>query len=249
MKTTEASEDYLRRYHNTNFNGSMPSLEDLTHFRRRGFEWFEDNYAPLLPPDKQARVLDIGCAMGEFLLFLKKRGYDNIEGVDIAGHLTDYCQQLVGCPATQITDLRGFLATRENHYDLIYLGDVIEHFPKDDLFPNLAAIQRALRPGGFLLIRTNNAAGLSGLYMRYTSLTHEFCFQDHVMKKVMQTAGFSPVKVFGERLGLRWRPKYLAWLLLRKVWFAVLRIGYLAEVGGNSPRVLTRVLLAQAFKP
>jgi 2-polyprenyl-3-methyl-5-hydroxy-6-metoxy-1,4-benzoquinol methylase len=249
MKTTDVSEDYLFRYHRTNFPGSMPKIEDFMRVRARGFEWFEDNYAPLLPPDKQASILDIGCGIGGFLLFLKNHGYDNIEGVDIAGHMLEYCRQLVGCPATEITDLREFLGPRESRYDMIYLGDVIEHFPKDELLPNLAAIQRALRPGGFLLVRTNNAASLAGPYMRYTSLTHEFCFQDLVMKKVMETAGFKPVKIFGEHLGFRWRPKYIAWLLLRKVWFAVLKIGYLAEVGENSPRVLTRYLLAQAFKP
>ena len=160
MKTADVNEDYLHRYHNTNFRGSLPSLEDFMRVRGRGFEWFEDNYAPLLPADKNAAVLDIGCGMGEFLLFLKQRGHHNIEGVDISGHLIEYCRQLVGCPATQIAELRGFLETRRGRYDLIYLGDVIEHLPKPELLLNLEAIRNALCPGGFLLVRTNNAAGL-----------------------------------------------------------------------------------------
>lgn len=249
MKTTEVSEDYLHRYHNTNFTGSLPSLEEFMRVRGRGFEWFEDNYAPLLPADKNATILDIGCGMGEFLLFLKQRGYQNIEGVDISAHLIEYCRQLVGCTATQIVELRSFLDARPGTYDLIYLGDVIEHFPKTELLPNLAAIRDALRPGGSLLQRTNNAAGLAGSYMRYTSLTHEFCFNDRAMRKVLETAGFKPVRVFAERLKMRWRPKYIAWLLFRRAWYAALNLGYLAELGSDRPRVVTRLLLAQAFKP
>lgn len=240
--------DYLHRYHNTDFEGSLPSLQDFRWLRRRGQEWFEDNYAPLLPTDRNAEVLDIGCGMGEFLFFLKGCGYMRTEGVDISAHLVEYCKRLVGCEVSQISDLEEFLGTRPRRYDLIYLGDVIEHFPKSSLFSTLDAILDALRPGGFLLLRTNNAAGIAGMYSRYISLTHELCFNERSLRKVLEAAGFKKVKVFGERIAFRWRPKLVSWLLLRKIWFGFLKGVYTIELGSDRPRVLTRLLIAQAFR-
>lgn len=242
------SDEYLFQYHNTNFRGSLPTLETFQQVRGRGLEWLEDNYAALLPQDRNAAVLDIGCGMGEFLYFLKRRGFQRIEGVDISSHLIEYCRALVGCEASVISDLEDFLRARPNRYDLIYLGDVIEHFPKTTLLSTLEAICTSLKPGGCLLLRTNNAAGIQGTYSRYTSLTHEFCFNERVLRKVLETAGFAKTSIFGERLAFRWRPKFIAWLALRKIWYSILSTIYLIEIGSDRPRVLTRLLLARAWK-
>lgn len=242
------SDAYLHQYHNTDFVGALPPLHNFREVKRRGLEWFEDNYGPLLPSDLNAQVLDIGCGMGELLFFLKERRYSRIEGIDISDHLVEYCRQLVGCTVHCISDLEKFLQTRQGQYDMIYLGDVIEHFPKPGLFPILDAIGRSLRPGGFLLIRTTNAAGIAGMYLRYTSLTHELCFNERSLRKVLETAGFKKIKVFGERIAFRWRPRLIVWLLLRKIWYAFLKGIYTIEIGTDRPRVLTRVLLAQGVR-
>jgi 2-polyprenyl-3-methyl-5-hydroxy-6-metoxy-1,4-benzoquinol methylase len=242
------TEHYAERYHNIDFQGSLPPVEEFLRVRGRGQEWLEDNYESLLPANKEAAILDIGCGMGEFLYFLKQRGYQKIEGVEISEHLIAYCERLVGCPVTRISDLQEFLTSHPARYDVIYLGDVIEHFPKSDLLAILDALREALRPGGILLVRTNNAAGVAGPYLRYISLTHEVCFNDLSLRKVLETVGFKRISVFGERMRLRWRPRFIVWLALRKLWFAFLNLAYLIELGTDRPRVLTRTLLAQALR-
>ena len=131
---------------------------------------------------------------------------------------------------------------------MIHLGDVIEHFPKSGLFGILRAIRGALRPGGFLLVRTPNAVGLAGLYMRYNSLTHELIFNDRTIKKALQAGGFDRMDVHGERFGFRLRPRFLAWVLLRALWFRLMRLIYVIELGAEAPRVLTRNLIARGWK-
>lgn len=242
------SDDYLHRYHNTDFSGALPPLHTFREAKRRGLEWLADNYGTLLPSDRNARVLDIGCGMGELLFFLKERGYARLEGVDVSAHLVEYCRQLVGCTVHCTGDLEGFLGARQGQFDMIYLGDVIEHFPKPALFPILDGIRQALRPGGFLLVRTNNAAGVAGMYLRYTSLTHELCFNERSLRKVLETAGFKTIKVFGERIGFRWRPRLIVWLLLRKIWYVFLKGVYTIEIGTDRPQVLTRLLLARGCR-
>lgn len=239
---------YQSRYHNTTFSGSMPDVDVFRRSRQRSFEWYDDNYLALLPKDKAAAILDIGCGLGEFLLYAKTRGYTNLTGVDISAHQLAFCRELVGCETVLIDDLSGYLDAHQGQFAAAYLGDVIEHFPKADLFGTLDAIRRVLRPGGFLLIRTNNAAGLAGTYSRYTSLTHELAFNDRTMKKALDVAGFSRIEVFGERIAVRWRPKLLLWLLLRRLWFGLLKAGYMIELGVDGPRVLSRFILARAYR-
>src|SRR5438445_12979718 len=40
-------------------------------------------YAPHLPDDRKAKILDLGCGMGHFLYFLKQAGYANHWGIAI----------------------------------------------------------------------------------------------------------------------------------------------------------------------
>ena len=42
----------------------------------------EYNYSPLLPNNKNARILDAGCGHGRILNFLYEKAYQNLLGVD-----------------------------------------------------------------------------------------------------------------------------------------------------------------------
>jgi 2-polyprenyl-3-methyl-5-hydroxy-6-metoxy-1,4-benzoquinol methylase len=240
------AEAYVREYHNTEFRNALPTPEAFRRQHAVNMRWFDDNYLALLPADRAARILDVGCGRGEFLFWLKERGFHGIEGVDISEHIAAYCREVVGCEVAQSGDIETFLTDRR--YDVIHLGDVIEHFPKTSLFSILRAIRGALRPGGFLLVRTPNAVGLAGLYMRYNSLTHELIFNDRTIKKAFQAGGFDRIDVQGERFGWRLRPRFLAWMLLRALWFRLMRLIYVIELGVEAPKVLTRNLIARGWK-
>jgi len=43
-----------------------------------------DSIKNALPIDKKARILDIGCGLGSFMIFLKNEGYENVYGIDIS---------------------------------------------------------------------------------------------------------------------------------------------------------------------
>lgn len=96
------------------------------------------------------RVLDVGCARGDFLALASQRGYQ-VVGVELNPRLAAVAAQrgfeiLVG-------DLRSL--SIHQAFDAVTLWDVLEHVEAP--IELLGACHRALGPGGLLLVHTGNA--------------------------------------------------------------------------------------------
>lgn len=143
-----------------------------------------------LPENKEARLLDIGCGVGLFVYYLQKKGYANIEGIDISQGQIDFAAANAGVKLKlQAADPIRFLADKAGFYDQIYLMDVLEHVTKEKLAEFLSPVIKALKPGGSLVIRTPNMANPLGAYSRYIDMTHETGFTEHSLVQLMSTIG------------------------------------------------------------
>lgn len=70
-------------------------------------------------------ILDIGCGRGDFLNFMRERGW-RVQGIEIHPGLVDICESRgITC---QIGEL-GTLSFPENFFDAITFRDVLEHIP------------------------------------------------------------------------------------------------------------------------
>lgn len=58
------------------------------------YRYFKKNYNSLLPMDKEAKILDVGCGIGHFLNFLKEEGYGNTLGIDISKECVNFVNKL-----------------------------------------------------------------------------------------------------------------------------------------------------------
>ncbi|MBK7932397.1 MAG: class I SAM-dependent methyltransferase [Acidobacteria bacterium] len=67
------------------------------------------NYSDLLPGDRSARILDIGCGSGRFLEYLSGLGFAQLTGVDIDGRSIAGVREKLGIRAEVINDVAGFL--------------------------------------------------------------------------------------------------------------------------------------------
>ncbi len=143
-----------------------------------------------LPSDKNAKLLDVGCGVGLLVYGLMKKGYMQVEGIDISKAQIDFA--MANAPKKMkiyAADALEFLHNKSGLYDQIYLIDVVEHIKKKKLKEFLKPITQSLKPGGSIVIRTPNMANLFGIYSRYLDMTHETAFTEYSLIQIMTALG------------------------------------------------------------
>jgi len=103
----------------------------------------------------RGNLLDVGCAFGSFLRLAASRGW-NVMGVEVSAYSSQYARETLGFDVYTGDLLHAPLDGRQ--FDLITFWDVIEHIR--DVRGNLVRASELLRPGGFLIITTDNYRGL-----------------------------------------------------------------------------------------
>lgn len=79
--------------------------------------------------DKNCKILDIGCASGETIVFLKKNGFSNIYGIDKSINAIKTCKRK-GIKNLFLMDATNI---KLNHkFDLIIASDVLEHIKNNN---------------------------------------------------------------------------------------------------------------------
>lgn len=143
-------------------------------------------------PDN-ARILDVGCGDGFHLNLLKVYGRKSwtLEGVDLdkrAARMAEKSGLKVHLGSIETLDLP------KDAYDLALMIQTIEHLEKP--FETLAAIKNVLKPGGKLVIVTDNTDSLdfklfkNGYWGGYHFPRHWNLFNQNSFAKLAEKAGF-----------------------------------------------------------
>lgn len=114
------------------------------------------------------RLLDIGCATGDFLEYASEAGW-RAEGIDVSGFAVETARKRgLAARVCPIEDLDSLGST----YDVITMWDVIEHLP--DMASALGYVARALSPGGVAVIKTVSRRSIVDFMARavYTATLH-----------------------------------------------------------------------------
>ncbi len=189
--------------------------------------------APLLPADKTARVVDVGCGYGHALLAVRKLGYQNISGLELSEQQAAQTRRN-GLSVEVAKDTAHTLRARPQAYDCILLLDVLEHVPVSEQIDFLRACSLALKPEGRLILTVPNASAILSPRWRYNDYTHHSSFTEHSLHFVLRNAGFESVAVEKDRSpkriplrvwGRSWVPLFRKWLV-RFLWRQV----FLSEV-------------------
>jgi 2-polyprenyl-3-methyl-5-hydroxy-6-metoxy-1,4-benzoquinol methylase len=207
---------------------------------------FRAYFQHLLPEDKGAKILDIGCGYGSFLYFLQKEGYRNICGVDISPEQVEAARQL-GIDNVYCEDLLTFLHGHPKAFACITAFDVVEHFPKCEVLELLDAIHQALQSGGTFIMQVPNGASPFHGTIRYADFTHELAFTKESVVQVLSAAGFMNMHVYPAGPVMHGVLSTVRWV----IWHAIrlLLVLYLtAETGSMHEHILTTNLIATAQK-
>lgn len=101
--------------------------------------------------NKKSQILEIGCGVGDFLLALKSRGFNSLEGIEISRFATTIAVGR-GLKVRAGDFLNLFIA--RNKYDLVVMQHVIEHFSNPDKVR--LKLRRVLKLNGMAVITTPN---------------------------------------------------------------------------------------------
>jgi len=137
----------------------------------------------------EPRVLDVGCATGALLAFLRERGWQGI-GAEIspsARHARE----------TRGLDVRSATvedcAFPDGHFDLALASHLIEHLNSPRAFAR--EMRRVLCPGGRLMLTTPNIGGFQarvfGGQWRGAIFDHLYLFSARTLKALLREEGFA----------------------------------------------------------
>ena len=194
----------------------------------------------LIGTERPGRLLDVGCAGGEFAQTVAGLGW-RVEGVEAEPELVRAAERR-GI-AVRASDLdREALPWEAATFDAVVAGEVIEHLVDTDHF--LAEVARILRPDGVLFITTPNLASfenrvrlLLGRYPmwmdhRVAGTGHLRYYTPRVLKSQLAAHGFRVERHLGN-----WVP------LLPQRWLDDRRWPWLAVTGDWCPSLAMDILM------
>ena len=137
---------------------------------------------------RKGKILDVGCALGDFLLEAKAAGWD-AQGVEISSFAAQRARERgLTVSAGRLDELD----LPEASFDVVTLYDAIEHMT--DPIATLAAVRRLLVPGGLLPLVTPNVGGLQARLLgrhwyHYKPGEHLFYFNPDTLRRAVERAG------------------------------------------------------------
>src|SRR5262245_17012674 len=131
------------------------STGDISADFRHSAADYDVNVAQHLFQNRDARIVDVGCGWGQFVWWLRNRGYVKIEGIAVGNEQVRQCEGL-GLKVQQVSDSAAFLREFEGQFDIVSMHHIIEHVETAEGLKLLRAAHSCLKPGGRIIIQTPN---------------------------------------------------------------------------------------------
>jgi SAM-dependent methyltransferase len=175
-----------------------------------GGEYYNELRLPMLSliTGSPKRVLEIGCARGQTLAYLKARGIEYTVGIERAPQVAALAKNQ-GLDSVIVGDIENLeLGFEDNSFDLLIAGHVLEHLA--DPWETLRKLSRVLRRGGQLLGALPNVRHhtivlpllFSGKWQYQTSgvmdWTHLRFFSRQTAIDLLENTGFEVEKIVPE---------------------------------------------------
>ena len=238
-------ESYEKAYYGyqTKARGLL-TADSLKHQFNRLAKWYGARLSSYLPVSSEARCLDLPCGYGNFLFFLKSRGYTNISGIDLDKEQVKLAG-LLGLPAIN-GDAFLHLEGQQETYDLLSSLDFIEHLNKNEAIRFLKLCHRTLKPGGVMIVRAPCGDGPFGAHDAWNDLTHQWGMTSNVLKTLLAMQGFTNIEILDERPQPTSLIGFLRWLIFFPA--KACASAMCMALGMRPPAVWTRSMIAVGFK-
>ncbi|HDQ14819.1 MAG TPA: class I SAM-dependent methyltransferase [Sediminispirochaeta sp.] len=191
------TEELHLRYDEAYFHYERENEEDYFELARKGLEdvdFFTQVEPELFESRKEPRILDVGCATGRLLEYMKGRGWRE-KGVEVCVPSAEYARKRRGLDvlAQSVESLDGAEAT----FSVVHAAHLIEHLNDPRAF--VQRMYRLLKPGGYLILTTPNSDGLQARLFaaswRSAIPDHMVLFSKKSLAHLLVSAGFRVEKL------------------------------------------------------
>jgi SAM-dependent methyltransferase len=183
----------VERYGSTHGVHFVP--RDPAWYRARS-RFFHHRTHAVLPADPGAAILDLACGAGEFLYYLRSRGYTAARGIDLSDEQLALARGM-GLDNVAREDAIAHLRAHPRSYDFILASHIVEHLPKDEVVACLGLMGKALRAGGRLVVLLPNAGSPLGIPYAFGDFTHEVYFTGMSLAQAAALAGLPILRIEG----------------------------------------------------
>ena len=155
----------------------------------------------------QGKLLDIGCGVGDFLVQVKKQGWE-VQGIEPSDDAKNIAEKRLGFRPYSPGDYAMF----EDHtFDAITMWHVLEHI--DNLHFQTKEIHRLLKPGGRLIIALPNFQSFDCQYYKekwaaWDVPRHLNHFAPDVLREIITSCGFQTI----DTQKLKWDAYYISYM-------------------------------------
>lgn len=193
MKHTNYKEKLYETYHSSHTKHLYGEVS--LSMIKKNFAVWDMYFGSLLPQDKNASILDIGCGFGSFVYYLNERGYKRSIGVDISREQVEAGIN-AGISNLYVDDFQVFLQDHQEKFDLIIARDVIEHFDKQQAFQILCQVADKLSNNGAFLMQVPNGQGFYYTSIFFGDYTHEMAYTESSIRQLSMNCGFSAAECY-----------------------------------------------------
>lgn len=210
-------------------------------------QFYEVNYLPHVPEDRDGRILVVSCGPGYFVEMLEKKGYKQVLGIDSFADKIEHARRHnLEC---RVANAFPFVADHEAAFDTIVCEQELNHLTKEEMRHFLRLVHRALVPGGRLIVHGLNGANpITGPEALAQNIDHFNTFTEYSIRQVLEGANFEGVRVFPLHLYVFYKNpmNYVAWGVssLFHLFFRACFILY-----GKHNKIFTKKIAASAVKP
>lgn len=191
----------IERYFSTHYQRYLPQSRESWEKVIQRIELNFGKYFDALPRD--AAILDVPCGVGYLEDYLLRKGFKNIEAVDISEEqvkaaqekVSEFHPRLPDQVTFHVADAFEYLTPKFGSYAAIAMLDFVEHLPKDRVINVLDLAHRALEQKGLLFVRTVNAVNLTWSRSFYHDLTHQTPFTPESIHQALVIARFEVLEI------------------------------------------------------
>ncbi len=143
-------------------------------------------------PNRQTRILEIGCATGHLLSLLKQSGYENVLGIDPSPACAEVANKLYGVRV--MTNTLSYAVVDDQSVEFMILAGVFEHVR--DLGTVLPRLEQMLSADGQMYVAVPDASryaeGEDAPFQEF-SVEHINFFGPTSLANLMRANGFSQI--------------------------------------------------------